>query len=82
MTPDASADLRKEYGRRIKAARIQAGWTVASAAAKQANMGRTILANLEAGRFAPTMETLDRLITSLNLDPAHLFLGPDHRPSD
>lgn len=79
MTTEESMLLRIEYGKRLRAARIEAGWDNVTEAAAKSGIGRVMLTQLESGRSSPSMATLDILVHALNLDPRLLFLGPDFR---
>jgi transcriptional regulator with XRE-family HTH domain len=65
-----------EWGRRLRAARKAAGLT-GTEAARRAGMAVGDYFNAEAGRFAMTAPKLWRLASTLKLDPAILFAGPE-----
>jgi transcriptional regulator with XRE-family HTH domain len=71
--PDDEA-LAQEFGRRLKAARAEAGLTQEQLA-EGAGVHPTFISNMERGYSSPTLGTLVRLAAALGSDPADLVSG-------
>jgi len=61
-----------DIGRRIRAARIMAGFNQ-SEFAKKVGVNQGFLSQLENGRRRPSMKTLDALIAALGTNPGVFF---------
>lgn len=88
-TPDQTRKARDlltpaEYGALLRAARLAAGYEVASDAARKAGITRHRLAHLESGERVASWPTLHQLVLALGLDPRLLFPRPkpaaNHKP--
>lgn len=75
ISSECLKELTQAFGRRLRARRIDAGFTQA-ALAEKLGMGQGDLCALEKGRHAPTLSTLVRLARSLNL-PVSCLVDPD-----
>ena len=71
--PDDEA-LAREFGRRLRSARTEAGLTQEQLA-EGAGVHPTYISNMERGYSAPTLGTLVRLAAALGTDPADLVSG-------
>lgn len=60
---------REEFGRRMRAARIAAGWASAGAAARALGMLPTSYNRLELGQQVPSFARLLTIMRILKLDP-------------
>lgn len=59
-------------GRNVAALRKKAGWTQADLAA-QCEMARPRIAEIESGKFNPTVDTLQEIADALEVDVSALF---------
>jgi transcriptional regulator with XRE-family HTH domain len=66
-------DEKREIGRRLKAARIAAGWPTARAAAERVGIREDAYGQLEHGTREPLFGTVLRMVELLGLDPLPLF---------
>lgn len=77
MTSDEDLELR--FGRHLRSRREQAGLTQ-DALAREANLSRTSVVNIEQGRQGVSLATLYRLASALNCPPAALLPEPETTP--
>ena len=66
------AELQKRFGRYLREARRSRGLTQAQLADK-VDRSLDMIGRLERGELAPSFETIERLCSALNLQPAELF---------
>ena len=64
-------EIRDRFAQRLRTRREELGLTQADLA-KLAGMHQPDLCDLEKGRHAPTLETLERLAIPLKVDPSYL----------
>jgi transcriptional regulator with XRE-family HTH domain len=67
-------ELAAAFGRRLRAARTEAGLTQEQLAGR-AELHATFIANIERGYSAPSLGTLIRLASALGLRPGELVDG-------
>ncbi|MFI7528189.1 multiprotein-bridging factor 1 family protein [Nocardia salmonicida] len=72
-----AAQLAYQLGEKVREAREARGWTQTELA-KRAGMKQNAISRFEAGDGVPTLQTLDRLVSALDV---HLTLGLAHAPS-
>jgi transcriptional regulator with XRE-family HTH domain len=65
--------LRKSFGRRLRLARIRAGWPTIADACRGCSVSYNHLSDYEAGRRLPGWAQLEKLCTELRLDPHDLL---------
>jgi transcriptional regulator with XRE-family HTH domain len=68
-------DVGEDFGRRLKAARIQRDYSQ-SYLAELAGISKSTLAYLEGGLRAPTQKTFDKLCRTLRVKPEWLYGAP------
>ena len=61
-------ELAAEFGRRVRAARLEAGFTQ-EVLAERAGLHATYISNLERGYSAPTLGVIVRVAEGLGIDP-------------
>jgi len=66
------ANLKKTFGERVRETRAAKNLSQAELAEK-AKMHQSDLCDIEKGRHAPTLVTVDRLATALDVPPALLI---------
>ncbi len=64
--------LKDVFGSRVRDRRIELGWTQAELA-KKLGMHQPDLCDLEKGRHAPTLETVERISAILDVPPSSLL---------
>jgi transcriptional regulator with XRE-family HTH domain len=65
--------LKETFAERLRAARVASGKTQAEVAA-EAGIHQPDLCDLEKGRHAPTLPTIEKLALSLGVEPSYFFL--------
>ena len=63
-----TSTLQVTFGERVRQRRIALGWTQAELAARL-DMHQPDLCDLEKGRHAPTLETVEKLAAALDVTP-------------
>jgi transcriptional regulator with XRE-family HTH domain len=72
----SSEALALEFGRRIREARMRLDPPVSQEGlAELAGVHRTYISHLELGKGSPTLDTIVRVASALEVDPAELVQG-------
>lgn len=66
------SDLQVSFGDRVRQFRVDLGWTQGELA-KKVDMHQPDLCDLEKGRHAPTLDTVDRVAKALGVSPDKLL---------
>ena len=62
-----------QIGDRIKARRLQLGWTQRELAAKMGYKNHSVIARIEAGQVDPSQSKVSKMAEVLNVSPAYLL---------
>ncbi|MFE3052296.1 multiprotein-bridging factor 1 family protein [Nocardia sp. NPDC059239] len=78
QTAYRAAELAYQLGEQVRSARQSLGWTQSELALKS-GMKQNAISRLEAGGVVPSVVTLDRVATALQLRLTIEFAAPDAR---
>lgn len=67
-------DLVEIFGRNVREARSQLGWTQEQLAL-ECGLKRTYLTEIEGGKRNPTLNVVDRIAKALEISPSDLLRG-------
>jgi transcriptional regulator with XRE-family HTH domain len=67
------SELQKTFGKRVRDRRGELGWTQAELA-RRLGIHQPDLCDLEKGRHAPTLETVEKIAGVLGISPSSLML--------
>lgn len=68
----STAYLQHTFGERVKAARLKRGWTQAELS-ERLDWHQPVLCDLEKGRHAATLETVQKIANALGVQPSDLM---------
>jgi len=66
------AQLQRDFGERVRQIRTEKGWTQAELSGRL-GWHQPVLCDLEKGRHAATLETVERMARALDVAPAELM---------
>lgn len=67
-----ATNLRETFGENVRARRLALGWTQADLSEKT-GIGQKEISEIELGRHAPTLKTVEKIASALEIDASKLL---------